>query len=146
MRIWVMMTDVRRALAIVVGLLAGCGGAPPVHYVHVEVFAHGRVVLIPAGLGIDGRRDGAYVRGHRRGVLFTEEPTGLVGVRRPGLTLADLYAAWGRRLGRPMVEVDGRPWRGTAADVPLRPHAQIVVQEGYAPIVPHPTYRFPPGH
>ncbi len=138
------MTRVRWALVIVVGLLAGCGSST--HYVHVEVFDHGRVVLIPAGLGMDGSRDGAYVTGRRTGALFTEEPTGLVGVRRSGETLGDLYAAWGRRLGHPTVHVDGRPWRGRASQVPLRPHAQIVVQEGYAPIVPHRAYRFPPGY
>lgn len=142
-----MMTGVRRWWVIVVGLLAGCGnGGTPVHYAHVEVFAHGRVVLIPAGLGMHGTRDGAYVHGRRRGALFTEEPTGLVGVRRAGLTLGDLYAAWGRPLRNPTVHVDGRVWRGTPASVPLRPHAQIVVQEGYAPIWPHAQYRFPPGH
>ena len=140
------MTDVRWTMVIVVGLLAGCGGGrDSVHYAHVEVFDHGRVVLIPAGLGVDGVRDGAYVSGRHHGPLFTEEPTGLVGVRRPGVTLGDLYAVWGRRLGHPLVHVNGRVWRGGARRVPLGRHDQIVVQEGYAPIVPHPTYRFPPG-
>lgn len=138
------MTRVRWALLIVVGLLAGCGSST--HYAHVEVFDHGRVVLIPAGLGVDGTRDGAYVSGRRHGPLFTHEPTGLVGVRRDGATLGDLYAVWGRRLGDVTVHVDGRRWRGTPAAVPLGPHDQIVVQEGYAPIVPHARYRFPPGH
>lgn len=141
------MTCVRWAWVIVVGLLAGCGTAKtPVHYAHVEVFAHGRVVLIPAGLGIHGRARGAYVSGRRHGPLFTEEPTGLVGVRRSGVTLGDLYAVWGRRLRQPVVHVNGKLWRSGAHRVPLGRHDQIVVQEGYAPVRPHSDYRFPPGH
>ncbi len=143
-----MMTRVRRAWVIVVGLLAACGGGSErPHYAHVEIFEHGRVVLIPAGTGITGgTRDGAYVTGGRRGSLYTEEPTGLVALERDGLTLKDLYAAWGRNLGRPTVHVNGRLWKGRADEVPLRGHDQIVVAEGYAPIVPHAEYRFPPGY
>src|SRR3954469_10583804 len=35
--------------------------------VHLEIFARGFVVIVPAGLGVGGRvrRDGAYVRGGR---------------------------------------------------------------------------------
>ena len=145
-----MMTRVRRAWAIVVLLLAGCGsGNAKPDYVHVEVFEHGRVVLIPAGTGIEGgQRDGAYVTGGRRGGegLYTDEPTGLVAVTRGDVTLGDLYAVWGRPLPRATVHVNGRLWRGTPGRVPLRHHDQIVVQEGYAPIVPHAEYEFPPGH
>lgn len=138
----------RRAPVIaLVLLLAGCGGQDKPHYAHVEVFEDGRVVLIPAGTGITGgTRDGAYVRGGRRGPLYTEEPTGLVAVTRDGLTLGDLYAAWGRRLGRPTVHVNGRLWRGSPHAVPLRRHDQIVVAEGHASIVPHAEYRFPAGY
>ncbi len=141
------MTDVRIALVIVAGLLVAFAGTRHgTHYAHVEVFDHGHVVLIPAGLGVRGRRDGAYVKGRRHGPLFTEEPTGLVGVRRGDPTLGDLYALWGRRMGRPVVHVNGTLWRGAAERVPLGRHDQIVVQEGYAPIAPHRDYRFPPGY
>ena len=143
------MTRVRRAGSICVLLLAGCGaGPPPAHYVHVEVFERGRVVLIPAGLGIapPRTRDGAYVTGPNRGPISTTEPTGLVRVRGRR-TLGDLYATWGRRLGGAVVHVGGRRWRGPAATVPLRRHAQIVVQHemGGQPVIVHPAYQFPLG-
>jgi hypothetical protein len=100
--------------------------------------------------------DGAYVRGGRcRYPLFTEEPTGLVGVARDGLVLGDLFRVWDRPLSRDglagfrgavRVHVDGGRWTGDPADVPLGPHAQIVVQAGGPPIEPHAAYRFPEGY
>lgn len=122
------------------------------HWLHLELFRRGRIVVIPAGLGIapPRRRDGAYVTGGRcRFPLFTEEPTGLVGVARPGLTLRDLFAVWGRPLREVTVHVDGRRWTGDPGAVPLRRHAQVVVQETTPPAPPVPVnsdYRFPPGY
>jgi hypothetical protein len=169
-----MTTTVRSIAAMMAILAAGCGEAPPPvtpisifpppgahqtarlacarhearHWVHVELFERGRGVLVPAGIGIrDGVRDGAYVTGGRcRLPLFTEEPTGLVGVARDGLTLGDLYTVWGRRIGAATVHVDGHRWTGSPGAVPLRRHAQIVVQTGNPTIVPHGQYRFPPRH
>jgi hypothetical protein len=129
--------------------------------VHVEVFAANRVVLIPAGIGtrpprrsLSGRISSAGCYGE----LVTLDPTGLVLVRsgaRPAL--ADLFRSWGQRLtsrhvgsfaARQGAEVqafvDGRRWRGDAGRLPLRPHAEIVVEVGpYVP--PHASYTFPPG-
>lgn len=141
--------------------LAGCGAAPAPPriaglecrpdataraWVHVELFERGRVVLFPAGLGIapPRRTDGAYVRGGRcRYEIWTEEPTGLFALTRPGLRLTDLFALWGRRLPRDaVVHVDGRRRR---TDVALTHHAQIVVQIGRPRVVPHARYTFPPG-
>jgi hypothetical protein len=118
------------------------------HWVHIELFQRGRGVLVPAGIGIRaGTRDGAYVTGGRcRLPLYTEEPTGLVGVARGGLTLGDLYTIWGRRLGEATVHVDGRRWTAAPESVPLRHHAQIVVQVGAPRVIPHANYRFPPEH
>ena len=146
--------------------LAGCGAAsaPPLPgpvaglecrpglgtwgWAHVELFVRGRVVLFPAGIGIAPPRriDGAYVRGGRcRYPVWTEEPTGLIALRRPGLRLADLFALWGRRLpSDAVVHVDGRRRRATA--VALTRHAQIVVQIGRPGVRPHASYTFPPGH
>jgi len=68
--------------------------------VHLEVFAAGEVVLIPAGIGValPWRRDGAYVRGGRcEYPLATHEPTGLIESDPRGrFTLADLFAVWGQ--------------------------------------------------
>src|SRR4051812_21317582 len=57
----------------------GCGPVDDARSpVHVEVFARGRVVIVPAGIGIAGpvERRGAYVFGGRcRYPLVTVEPT-----------------------------------------------------------------------
>jgi hypothetical protein len=117
-------------------------------WAHLELFAHGKGVLVPAGIGIVGpRRDGAYARGGRcRFPVFTDEPTGLVGLGRDDLTLGDLFAVWGRRLAPDsVVHVDGARWHGAPQAVPLRAHAQVVVQDGTPLVEPHAHYRFPPG-
>ena len=129
--------------------------------VHVEVFAADRVLLLPAGIG--ARRpwrtlDGRVTNARCYGGLATLDPTGLVLVR-PGsrLTLADLFRAWGEPLSRTRlasftapagtqvaVYVDGRPWPGEPAAVPLRRHAEIVLEVG-PHVPPHSSYAFPPG-
>ena len=125
--------------------------------VHVELFARGRVLLLPSGIGIAPplQRTGAYVQGGRcRYPAWTQEPTGVVQLSRDGLTLGDLFAIWGQPLGgrrlagfagpRLRAFVGGRPWPGNPAAIPLTHHAQIVVELGAA-IPPHSEYRFPPG-
>jgi hypothetical protein len=129
--------------------------------VHVEVFAADRVLLLPAGIG--ARRpwrtlDGRVTDARCYGALVTLDPTGLVLVR-PGarLTLADLFRAWGEPLSRTRlasfaapagtqvaVYVDGRPWPGGPATVPLGRHAEIVLEVG-PHVPPHSSYDFPPG-
>lgn len=132
-----------------------CTDAAPRDWIHLELFAHGKVMIVPAGIGIAKpyERDGAYVRGGRcRYPLSTSEPTGLIGVTEPGLTLGDLFAVWDEPLSRDRlagvdapvtVHLDGRAWQGEPGDVPLRPHAQIVVQAGGPPVEPHASYAFP---
>jgi len=102
---------------------------------------------------------GAYVRNGRCSYpVRTFEPTGVLQVdSRARLTLGDLFAVWGQPLSRNRLVgfrtcggervrayVDGRPWRGDLRAIPLRRHAQIVLEIGdYVP--PHRTYRFPRG-
>ena len=125
--------------------------------VHLEVFARGRVVVVPAGIGVTPprRRDGAYVLGGRcHYALVTREPTGVVEVAAgTRATLGDLFGLWGQPLsrtavagfdGRVRAHVGGREWRGDPRAIPLEPHAQIVVQVGPF-IPPHARYAFPPG-
>jgi len=115
--------------------------------VHVELFAHRKVVLVPPGIGVA-----------LNGCVYparTSTPTGVVEIARGGkLTLGDLFRIWGRRLGeRSLLSfrsaqpvrayVAGKPWKGRPADVPLTPGAQIVVELG-AYVPPHPTFLFPP--
>jgi hypothetical protein len=129
--------------------------------VHVEVFAADRVLLLPAGIGTRPPRaslDGRITTARCYGVLVTLDPTGVVLVR-PGakLTLGTLFSTWGEPLSRTRlasftaaagtevtVFVDGKPWPGAPAAVPLTRHAEIVLEVGpYVP--PHSSYAFPPG-
>ncbi len=129
----------------------------PARLMHLELFARGRVILVPAGVGIapPRRRAGSYVRGGRcRYPIWTDEPTGLVALAGEQLTLGDLFAVWGRPLGaRRLLSfrlgvrawVGGRRWRGDPRAIPLRRHAQVVLEAGAPLVAPHARYRFPPG-
>ncbi|HZC29216.1 MAG TPA: hypothetical protein VE269_05700, partial [Gaiellaceae bacterium] len=69
-----------------------CNGIVRLERAHVELFARGRVVIIPSGIGV--------ARACTYGVRTTT-PTGVLefdGSRR--LTLGDFFAVWGRRLAR----------------------------------------------
>jgi hypothetical protein len=129
--------------------------------VHVEVFAANRVLLLPAGIGTQPPRaalDGRITAAHCYGALVTLDPTGVV-LMRPGatLTLGTLFGAWGEPLSRTRlasftatagssvaVYVDGKPWAGPPAAVPLTRHAEIVLEVG-PHVPPHVSYAFPPG-
>jgi len=146
----------RVARAERIGALA-CGDQRRASVAHVELFAHGRVVIVPAGIGVapPRRRDGAYVRGGAcRYPLWTHEPTGLVELGAGGHTLGDLFDVWGeplsaRRLarwrGRVRVYVGGRLRQGDPRAVPLDRHAQVVVQLGEPVLRPNADYAFPEG-
>jgi hypothetical protein len=129
--------------------------------VHVEVFAANRVVLIPAGIGTRPPRNllsGRIARAGCYGELVTLDPTGLVLIR-PGARrdMADLFRSWGQPLSadrllsfrasagrRVEVFVDGHRRAGAPGRVPLRPHAEIVLEVG-PHVPPHAAYTFPPG-
>jgi hypothetical protein len=138
------------------GLRCTSGGAR--YGVHLELFAHRRVVVVPAGIGVPRfRRAGADVE--PRGCSLpvrTRTPTGVLEVRRGlRLTLGQLFDVWGKPLSRfrladfrstrPVLAfLDGKRWRGDPRTIPLRRHAQIVLElGGYIP--PHPSYLFPAG-
>jgi hypothetical protein len=128
--------------------------------VHLELFAAGRVVSIPAGIGVapPQSRRGAYVLAGRCSYpLRTLEPTGLIQARAGApMRLGDFFSIWGqplsaRRMGpfgaardaAVRAYVDGRRWPGDVRLIPLSRHAQIVLEVG--PFVPpHRVYRFPP--
>ncbi len=125
--------------------------------VHLELFAAGRTVIVPAGIGVGAprRRQGAFVTGGACVMaLRTTEPTGVVELT-PGTraTLGDLFDVWGRTLrddrllrfdGPVRAWVDGVRWTDPVRSIALRPHRQIVLVTG--PAVPvHATYAFPPG-
>jgi hypothetical protein len=136
-----------------------CRADGPRFGVHVELFARGRVVVVPAGIGVAAprRRVGAFVR--PRGCSYavrTTGPTGVLEVRRGArLTLGRLFAVWGqplsptrlagfstRRSAPVRAYVAGRRWRGPLGAIPLRRHAQIVLELGRF-VPPHRSFRFP---
>jgi hypothetical protein len=125
--------------------------------IHLELFARRLVVPVPAGIGVapPQQRRGAYVIGGACSYgIRTLEPTGVVLVHA-GATrrLADLFAVWGQPLetnrlarfsGPVHAFVNGRRWTRAPGSIPLRRHAEIVLEVG-GYVVPHPHYRFPPG-
>jgi hypothetical protein len=124
---------------------------------HLELFARGRVVPIPPGIGIAPPviQSGAYVRGGRCSyAIRTREPTGLLDLRAGAavtLTLGDFFDVWGQplsrvRLGRfdgsVRAYVGGVRWRGDPRAIPLRRHAVIALVLGRS-VQPHASYVFP---
>ena len=129
--------------------------------VHVEVFAANRVLLLPAGIGTTPPRaslDGRITAARCYGALVTLDPTGVVLVRQGAkLTLGTLFGSWGEPLSPTRlasfsaaartavtVFVNGKPWPGAPAAVPLTRHAEIVLEVGPR-VPPHSSYAFPPG-
>ncbi|MGZ4173668.1 MAG: hypothetical protein ACXVUE_16975 [Solirubrobacteraceae bacterium] len=128
-----------------------------VHGAHLELFASGLVLPVPAGIGVapPQTRRGVYVLdGRCTYAVRTFEPTGVVVIDDgESPRLADLFALWGQPLGAHRLAgfrgpvtafVDGRPWAGAPGEIPLRRHAEIVLELGPR-IPPHRVYRFPPG-
>jgi hypothetical protein len=124
---------------------------------HLELFAARRVVLVAPGIGVapPRRRSGAYVRGGRCSYpVRTREPTGVIEVAHgTRATLGDLFDVWGQPLsrtrmagftGRVRAYVGGRRVTADPRSIPLRPHAQIVLEVG-GYVKPHRSYHFPPG-
>jgi hypothetical protein len=129
--------------------------------VHVEVFADNRVVLIPAGIGVQGpvtRAEGRIVAARCYSELVTLDPTG-VALGRAGarLTLADLFRSWGEPLTRTRLAgfrapagtrvrafVDGRPRAGDPGTIRLANHDEVVLEVG-PHVPPHRRYTVPPG-
>ena len=148
-------TAVERSGAPVAGLRCGSGGAR--FGVHMELFAAGRVIVVPAGIGVAAPivREGAFVRGGRcRYALSTLDPTGVVEVvHGTRATLGDLFALWGRPLspnrlvsfrGRVRAWVGGRRVAGDPRAIRLTHHAQVVLAVG--PEVPvHSAFAFRAG-
>lgn len=153
-----------RAYATVDELRCGMPGKHP-YAAHIELFARGHEIVVPAGIGIapPQQRMGATVDGGRCTYpIRTVDPTGVILVdpvaaahRQP--TIGDLFRLWGQPLdlhrlagfigGRRDVIVaflDGRRVLGNPNSIPLQRHSQIVLELGQR-VAPHPSYRFAPG-
>ena len=132
-----------------------CRSGLTVRYgVHLELFANGRVILVPAGIGA-----AREVRPARCSYpLRTHDPTGVISVAGSGrYTLGGFFALWRQPLARTRLlsfetsprspvraYLDGVRWPGELGAIPLRRHAEIVLELGPV-IAPHTSYRFPPG-
>jgi hypothetical protein len=124
---------------------------------HVELFANGRVLLLPPGIGVAppvARQGARIVSGGCGYPLRTLDPTGVVWLGRGhGLTLGSLFAVWGQPLGghrlagfrarsQVRVYVDGVRRRGGAVrSTPLTDGAEIVVEIGRY-VRPHTMFGF----
>ena len=110
-----------------------CNGIRNPQRAHLEIFARGRVVVVPSGIGISRARACTYG-------MRTTAPTGVVEVARGvKATVGDLFRVWGQPLsrsrlagfsGRVRAYVAGVPWRGNVRAIPLARHAQIVLEVG----------------
>jgi hypothetical protein len=127
--------------------------------VHIEVFAHRKVVIVPAGIGVARPFATSFGAVVPRGCSYAARtllPTGVVEIRtRSAVTLGDLFAIWGQPLGthrlvgfrseRPVLTfVGGRRWLGDARAIPLKRHAQVVLEIG-GYVSPHARFLFPKG-
>jgi hypothetical protein len=121
--------------------------------VHVELFAHRRVVIVPAGIGLRGAhsRLGRVVSAACRARAWTLDPSGVLRYESPA-TLGAAFAVWGQPLGpsrlasfrgRVSTWVNGVRRAGDPGSLRLRSGDEIVLEVGgYVP--PHTTFRFPP--
>jgi hypothetical protein len=121
--------------------------------VHLELFANRRVVVVPAGIGVERPRLrlGRVVAASCRTRLWTLDPSGVVRYEGAA-TLADVFATWGRVLGprrlltfhgRVRAWVNGRPRTGDPRRLRLRDRDEVVLEVGGL-VPPHRSFRFPP--
>ena len=128
---------------------------------HLELFARGLVVLVPAGIGIAPPLHSAGEMKVSGGCSYparTREPTGVIEVVPDSRsTLGGFFALWGQPLGprrlagfraagveRVRAWVNGRSWPGDPRSIPLLQHSEIVLELGRF-VPPHASYRFEKG-
>lgn len=106
---------------------------------HLAIFDHGKPVTIPQFIGIPSGANCIYW-------LHTHTPDGIIHIEAPkdrSFTLGDFFAVWGQPLDRshagPAVTkkgereriwVNGTPYTGDPAKIPLTAHADIVIEVG----------------
>lgn len=110
---------------------------------HLELFANGFAVVVPARVGVRS----AHCRAH----TWTTTPTGVVRFDRAA-TLGELFAVWGEPIGprrllsfRGTVSVfrNGLRVRGDPGSIRLRGGDEVVVETGRF-VPPHASYVFLP--
>jgi len=125
---------------------------------HLAIFIDGKQVQIPEGIGF-----GLSSTQNPQGCLYwlhTHDASGIIHIEAPVIespaggpfTLGMLFDIWGQPLGDNQVGdakgpvtayVNGTKYEGDLRAIPLVAHQQITLEVG-TPIVPPPTYTFPP--
>jgi hypothetical protein len=106
---------------------------------HLAIFDHGKPILIPQYIGIPQAARCIYW-------LHTHTPDGIIHIEAPqdrSFALGDFFSVWGQPLNRThagpaqtnknekmRVWLNGAPYTGDPAKIPLTPHADIVIQVG----------------
>jgi hypothetical protein len=125
---------------------------------HLDLFVHGRRVVVPAGIGIDA--EGQFIS-----PLHTHDTSGIVHVESPTVrrfTLGQFFGVWGVRLGPGRLGgyvdhgdqtlrayVNGRAVDGDPSGLALAPHQEIVLAFGTPRQLPRPIpadSSFPAGY
>ena len=128
------------------------------HHAHMVIFVNGKTRPIPLGVGmvppalVEQTPQGDFATGSQTclywlhvhaqdGVLHIESPTPKV------YQLAQFFAIWhvplsatqvGPYKGAVTATVDGAPWTGNVAQIPLNEHTQIVLNVGGPVVTPPP--------
>jgi len=118
---------------------------------HLAIIDHGKPAAIPAFIGIPASTRCIYW-------LHTHTPDGIIHVEAPmdrSFTLGDFFAVWQQPLNRKQaatakiskgesmkVWLNGQPYVGDPAKIPLTAHADIVIQVGppFTKPVPYTTW------
>jgi hypothetical protein len=127
---------------------------------HVDLYLNGVHVALPAGIGIGRDANGTFYS-----PVHTHDRTGIVHVEsttKTTYTLGQFFGVWGVRLTGTCIDgecdadarslrtyVDGRPYRGDPARIPLTPHEEIVLAYGTRAELPKKipsSYGFPSGY
>lgn len=126
------------------------------NHAHLSLFVNGKQVAVPANIGI--LQLASAGPGAGKGCVYwlhTHDATGIIHIESPvnkTFTLGDLFAVWGQPLsgtnlagnsGTVTAYVDGKPYTGDPAAIPLAAHTQITLEVGQT--VKPPVYTLPAG-
>jgi hypothetical protein len=124
---------------------------------HVSLIVNGKQMQIPQGIGF-----GLGSAQNPQGCLYwihTHDASGIIHIEAPQIeapvggpyTLGMLFDIWGQPLGDSNIAgqkgvvtayVNGTKYDGDLRAIPLRAHSEITLEVG--PVVPPPSYTFPP--
>lgn len=127
-------------------------------HAHLAIYSGGTPLLVPAGVGIGPPllfSHGFVTAGACFSWLHTHDTTGVIHIESPVarvFTLGNFFDVWGQPLaadrvgplaGAVTAYLDGRPFSGDPAGIPLGAHALVQLDVG-APLVPPQPYTFAP--